>query len=376
MSERPLKIVQAVGPTRAGGLERVVEALSVGLHRRGHHVTVATALLTTDVDHPFVKALTLASVPIHEIRIQSREYLKERRRFEELCRRLKPDVVHTHGYRRDIVYRPAAASLGIPTVTTIHGRNRSGGLKGRLFEWLQTRNFRRFDAVVAVSKALFDETVASGVGTERVHLIPNAFGSLRPLLARHTARECFNVQPDAQVVGWVGRLTPVKGPDIFLDALSRMPIPRPSAVLVGYGPEEVALRRQANELGLASNVVFQTQVHDAGRYFRAFDVFVLSTRSEGLPIVLLEAMDAEVPIVATRVGGIPDVLGTNEAWLVPAQDPAALASAIDAALTNRALALDRTKAAARRLKGEHGLDTFLDRYEAAYRSVISRKEYG
>src|SRR5688572_6701913 len=107
-----MKIVQVAAPTTAGGLERVVEALAVGHHRRGHDVTVATLLLRNETKHPFVDALTAAGVSVHEIRIAPRAYLSERRELAKLCRRLRPDVVHTHGYRIDLVDRPVAARLG------------------------------------------------------------------------------------------------------------------------------------------------------------------------------------------------------------------------------------------------------------------------
>src|SRR5207244_9816908 len=121
------------------------------------------------------------------------------------------------------------------------------------------------------------------------------------------------------------------------------------------------------ELGLGSSIRFCPDVRDAAPFFRAFDTYVLSSRSEGLPIVMLEAMSAGVPIVATTVGGVPEALADGAAWLVPPEDPAALAGAIAESLRDRAGALERARRASRRVETDYSVDTFLERYEAVYR---------
>ena len=371
-SESRLNIVQILSPTVAGGLERVVESLAIGHHRRGHRVTVATLLLKSTRRHPFVQALRGEGVAVEELRTGNRDYLGERAAVRALLRRVKPDVAHTHGYRRDILHRPIAAGLGIPTVTTVHGPSKMGGLTGAFFEWLQRRNYRRFDAVVAVSHALHAETLSDGVDPDRLHFIANAWGGhshLRPL-PRTEARETLGLPPEASVVGWVGRLIPVKGGDVLLDAVHRLREPRPTVALIGYGPDLAALRRRADDLGLGDVVRFYPEIRDAGRYFAGFDTFVLSSRSEGLPLVVLEAMAAGTPIVATRVGGIPEALDDDSAALVPSDDPEALAGAIAASLLDSARASARAQAARRRLEERYGLDAFLDAYEHVYRGVI------
>jgi len=366
-----LKIIQVVAPTTAGGLERVVESLAIGHHRRGHEVTAATLLFGDEPRHPFVETLSDHGVRVHPIRLTPRQYLLERRAVAGLCRTERPDVVHTHGYRIDLLDRGVIASLGLRTVTTVHGVSKMGGLKGAFFEWLQRRNYRRFDAVVAVSRALHEATLAEGVDPKKLHLVPNAWSGLREPLAPAAARRALGLPAEGKVVGWVGRFIQVKGGDVFLDAL-RLLEARPTAVLIGYGPEEKRLRQRATELGLDESVRFYTDVRDAARYFPAFDAWVLSSRSEGLPIVLLEAMAAGVPVVATSVGGVPEAVAEREGWLVPSEDPVALARAIQASLADRSEAQTRATRARERLVREYSLEAFLDRYEAVYRSVAGK----
>jgi glycosyltransferase involved in cell wall biosynthesis len=355
-------------PAPVGGAERVVEALAIGHRRRGHDVSVATVLFN-ESKHPLVAALADADVPVHEIRLSPRDYLGERRAIRDLCRTLQPQIVHTHGYRTDVVDRGVAAQLRIPTVTTVHGPSMNGGLKGAFYEWVQRTNYRRFEAVVAVSAALRATTLADGVASERLHLIPNAFGAMRASLARPEARRRLGIDTNATVIGWVGRLIPIKGADIFLEALQRLPSPRPTVVMIGHGAEAEALAQQAQQLGLQDVVRFYHDVTDADRLFSAFDAFVLSSRSEGTPLVLLEAMAARVPIIATSVGGVPEMTGSGEALLVPAEDPVALAHAITDVLQNPDTARQRTEQAAARLKTAFSFDEMLDRYEEVYRAI-------
>jgi glycosyltransferase involved in cell wall biosynthesis len=143
--------------------------------------------------------------------------------------------------------------------------------------------------------------------------------------------------------------------------------------MIGYGEEEDRLRQRAAALGLEAQVRFCLDVSDAGRLFTAFDTFVLSSRSEGLPIVVLEAMAAGTPIVAYRVGGLPDLLREDEAWLVTPEDVAALAGAIATSLSDRGDARARAERARRRLDTDFAVDPWLDSYESVYSSLVASR---
>jgi glycosyltransferase involved in cell wall biosynthesis len=349
----------------------VVEALAVGHRRRGHEVAVALVRFD-DTKHPLVDALLRDGVGVFEARVKPRAYGAERRAIRDVCRSYSPDVVHTHGYRTDVVDRGVAARLGIPTCTTVHGPSMNGGWLGAIYELIQRMNYRRFDAVVAVSAALREITLADGVRSERVHLIPNAWGGLHTLLPRAEARRQLGLEPAARVIGWVGRMIPVKGGDILLDALARLPEPRPTVAMIGHGIEAEPLAGRARQLGLGDAVRFYPDVLDAARFFCAFDAFALSSRSEGLPLVLLEAMAARVPIVAARVGGVPEALSAEEGLLVPAEDPDALAAALQLCLEDREGAEERAEKAARRLDSDFAFEPWLERYEDVYAGLMRR----
>jgi glycosyltransferase involved in cell wall biosynthesis len=138
---------------------------------------------------------------------------------------------------------------------------------------------------------------------------------------------------------------------------------------VGNGIERVALQARAGDLRLDGRVLWHGPIPDAGRLFAAFDVFVLSSRTEGTPLVLFEAMAVGVPIVATCVGGVPDVVSPAEAALVRPDDPTALAAEIRSVYRNPAAAQRRARAARARLARAFSVPRWLDRYEAIYRRV-------
>jgi glycosyltransferase involved in cell wall biosynthesis len=302
------------------------------------------------------------------VAIPSRAYLRERAAVAHLCRQVRPDVVHSHGYRPDVLDAGVARHLGTPVVTTVHGFT-GGGWRNRWYEWLQCRALRRFDAVVAVSQPLVERLARAGVPRSRIHAVPNAWCEHARPLGREAARQALGLPQDGFVVGWVGRLSAEKGPDVLLDALPHVGELPLVVSVVGNGVERVALETRARALGLNGRVRWHGAAPDAGRLFAAFDVFVLSSRTEGTPIVLFEAMAAGVPVIATRVGGVPDVVSVADAALVPADDPAALAEAIRTVYETPSAAGRRARAARARLERDFGVVPWLKRYEAIYRGV-------
>ncbi|HEX7120379.1 MAG TPA: glycosyltransferase [Longimicrobiales bacterium] len=351
-----------------GGLMRVVHALAAGHSARGHDVHVAAVMHADRSDHPLLIRLRDANVRVSPVIVPPRGYRAERRRFAALCHALRPDVVHTHGYRPDLVDAGVARRLGIPVVTTVHGFT-GGGWRNRLNEWLQRRAIRRFDAVVAVSAAMAERLVREGAPADRVIALRNAWAPATSPLQREAARLALDLPPDRFHVGWVGRLSREKGPDVLVDALARLADLPLTASFLGDGPERRRLEDHTARLALHDRVRWHGTIDDAARVLPAFDVFVLSSRAEGTPIALFEAIAAGVPVVATRVGGVPEVLSHGEAALVPPDDPLRLADAIRAVARTPETAAARARAARRRLDHEFALGPWLERYEALYRSL-------
>ena len=242
----------------------------------------------------------------------------------------------------------------------------------RVYERLQRLALRRCAAVAVVSQQLAGVVVRSGVAMDRVHVIPNAWDGAAPL-SRAAARRALGLPAEAFVVGWVGRLSAEKGPDVLLEALPVLRDLDFIVSMVGDGPLALSLRQERHLLGLDAVVRMHGAVPEAGRLFTAFDVFVLSSRTEGTPIVLFEAMAAGVPIIATAVGGVLDLLGPESAWLIGPDDPLKLAAALREVRAHPAVARVRSAIAYDRLRAEFRPEPWVQQYIGVYDRVRRRR---
>ena len=355
-----------LAPAHAGGLERVVHALAIGQQRMGHHVVAAPIVDAWPADHSFAAPLVRENVEVRPLIFPARAYRRERSALAALFRDVVPDVVHSHGYHSDVVGGRVARRAGIATVSTAHGFTR-GPWRNRLYEHLDRIALRKFDAVAAVSRPLAEELLRSGLLADRVHVVPNAWSRIATPLDRSIARRELGLAAVQFVVGWVGRMTHEKGLDVLVDALGMLADLPLHACVVGAGPERVPQQSRAS--GMGARIHWAGPIREAGRYFSAFDVLAVSSRTEGVPMVVLESMAAGVPLVATAVGGIPDVVSSREAILVPAERPDALAAALRSVFMERSGAANRATAALARLEREFAEKPWLDRYQDVYRAA-------
>ncbi len=324
----PIRALHVLAPAPSGGLESVVRALARGLGDRGHRMTVA-AVVGPEGDHPFVRETRASGIDVREVAVPTRAYGRERRAMRTLLDETGAVLVHTHGYRPDVIDAGVARRAGLPTVSTVHGFT-GGPLRNRLYERIQLRALQRFDAVIAVSQPLEARLRQAGVRADRIHLVPNAWTGEAPL-PRPQARQLLGLSESARVVGWVGRLSREKGPDLALRAIPSLP-GDVRLSFIGDGPERDRLHHLAGELGVSDRVRWHGPIAGAGVLLGAFDALLLSSRTEGTPMVLFEALVASVPVVATAVGGIPAALPGGAGELVDPESPLALAEALTRAL--------------------------------------------
>jgi glycosyltransferase involved in cell wall biosynthesis len=189
-------------------------------------------------------------------------------------------------------------------------------------------------------------------------------------LSPEEARRMLGVPERGPRVGWVGRLSQEKAPDVAVRVLAAMRHAEARLSVVGTGPMHESAVTLARTLGVTDRVSWHGYVGGVGRLLSAFDALLVTSWTEGTPISLLEAMAAGVPVVSTAVGGIPDVVGPDEARLAPAGDVASLAKALDDTLEDPAAARARASAAKRRLETHFAVAPWVERHREIYREAL------
>ena len=384
MSTRTPRVLHLINGEYFGGTARVlVNYLTAGAREADVHVAV-------HFEGELLDRLRALTIPTEVLPMRGRLDLAVARDVARHAQRVGADLVHTHQLRNTLLARLASFAGGPPVVTHIHSpafresthawRNVATGALDRALA-MRTRRF------IAVSHSLAAELRRLGIASERVRVVPN--GIPLPVAASRAARDALHdelgVSPDVPVVGMVAVFRPRKGAELLIQAAARalgtgVPI---HLVMVGEafrseGRDYAAeLRSLAEAAGLGDHITFTGFRRDTDLLIAGLDLFVLPSRfGEGLPMVLLEAMGAGVPVVTTPVEGIAEVVTDGEnGILVPPDDIPSLATAIQRALTDPVTSA--------RL-GSAGRDTVLERYtsdamargiESVYREILPLLEF-
>ncbi|MBL9093647.1 MAG: glycosyltransferase [Planctomycetaceae bacterium] len=226
-------------------------------------------------------------------------------------RSYRPDVLHAHDYKTEVLAASLGKCLNIPAVTTLHGNVTLGGRLTAYYK-IGAWAWRRMARVMAVSPDLVELAVTAGVPRERCRLIENGidFDSSIRRLSPAEARRNAGLDAAGILLAAVGRLMPEKGFDVLLAAFASAlkDVPSLRLVIAGEGPERARLERLINELKLTEHAVLLGHRSDVGVILQAAEIFVLSSRREAFPNVVLEAMAMETSVIATRVAGVPGII--------------------------------------------------------------------
>lgn len=371
-AEGRVRVLFVVNNFVAGGAERHLLELWSRLDRSRFAVEIACFRAYGQFERD-VRAL---GWPVHDLGIGGRIYgpagIRGFLRLVHLVQGIRPHVIHGYLFGPNLFAALAGRLAGVPVVV-IAKRNVDAFESGRQIA-VQRLAHRLATHVVAVSERVGESSVALGVPRARVTVIPNGVDVER-FAGDQAARPDLGLATGVPVVGSVGCLAPRKDHRTLFDALARLASGGREfqVVLIGEGTERAALEQHARALGLADRVHFLGERPDVERLLPLIDVFVLSSREEGIPNALLEAMAAGRPAVATAVGGTPEVLEDGRTgWLVPAADPTALAAALDRALGDPEEAGRRARAARADILDRRSIDAMVRRHEAFYREALDR----
>lgn len=366
-----------IGGDVAGG-QMVALALARGARRRGDEV-----MFVSPGKGAFTELVSAEGYRVLFADVSRTFRLGDLRRLAALLRRERVDVLHTHtALAANVLGRIAGRHAGVAVVSHIHIENhfRPQALARAVHRTLDNRTARLCARVVTVSDDTRASLVRQGYPERLVETVPNGIGlgGVADDLARRAAvREELGLAADAQVVVEVARLCDVKGQRELIGATALLAESHPALrlVLVGRdleqgGAYEESLRRQATELEIDDRVVFAGYRGDAGAVMAAADVLALPSTIEGMPLVVLEAMARSRPIVATPVGGTPEVIVDGETGLlVPPGDPPALAAAVRRLLDDPAGAERIGRAGRARIEERFSEEAMVARILAIYDEV-------
>jgi len=301
-----------------------------------------------------------------------------------LMRHERPDIVHTHTAKAGFVGRLAARCARVPVVVhTFHGHvlhGYYGSLKSHLLRRMERVLARGTDRIIAVSDQVKRELVAYGVAaSEQIQVVPLGLELelfWRAARSPGAFRRELGLDGEARLVGIVGRLFPIKNHRLFLEAAARVARQdaRARFVIVGDGVLRPQLERYTHELGLGERVIFTGWRRDLPRIYADLSVLAVTSDNEGTPVSAIEAMAAGCPVVATRVGGLPDLIRHEETGsLVPPGDAPAVATAILRLLRDPETARRLGRTAQTMVRERFAVQRLIGDMERLYLDLLARK---
>lgn len=366
-----LRVLQVIAPASFGGAESVVWHLSEALLRAGCEVLVVPLAVRT-ADHPWVTQVRAAGVPVASVPPRGVTLLHEPRALRALARRFRADVVHSHGYRPDIITRLAGGGRR-PWVSTVHGFT-SVSARVHVYAAVDMLALRRAATVVAVADRVRTQLRGRGIADRRIRVIRNVPPGRDPV-DRAAARMALGLDATDRVMGWVGRFSHEKGPDRLVDLVRRLRTPA-TLVLVGDGPVRAEVMAALDAVDGPVRARWIGARDDIGRYMRAFDVVLLPSRTEGMPMVVLEAMASGVPVAGFDVGDVPHVVDASTGWLVAEGDVAALAVGVEDALRHPDRTAHKGATAAARVAADFSSEAWAAAHCACYEEAARHGGWG
>lgn len=315
-------------------------------HEADPAVEVAVAVFRREnQSNLFIETAGRLAIPVYALPEAGRFDRTVTPALRSLASELKPDVIQSHAVKSHFLVRTAGLHRVAPWVAFHHGYTWPD-LRARVYNQLDRWSLRAANRVLTVSEPFRQELIGRGVAPERIDVVHNAIDPQWGLRDRRpeasaALRAKLGIGPEKRVVLIVGRLSSEKDHRTLLEAAHRLQgsVPPPHLVIVGDGPERPKIEETVRTLGLVGSVTLAGQVPSAEPYYGIADICVLSSLSEGSPNALLEAMAAGVPVVATAVGGVPEMVSHGEsALLIQPGNCQAMTGAIASLLADASLA--------------------------------------
>ena len=370
-----INILYVIWSLEVGGAERIVISLAKYINKDKYNPIVCClnhkGVLAEELDEIGIKVLALDKKPGIDLSIIPK--------LIKIFKEHRIQIVHTHLWTSDFWGRIAAKFAGVPViVSTAHNVD---FWKPKIFLFIDRFLTRFSDRIIAVSEEVKNFYIKTAkLPEEKIVTVYNGIELAKfdaTAVNRLEKIKEFNFNTSDKIIGIIGRLVEQKGQAYFLEMMLilKQNYPNIKSLVIGDGPLKENLIRKTKELHLEENVIFTGLRNDVADLLKAIDILVSSSTYEGLPMILLEAMAAAKPIVATRVGGNPEIIDEGKTgFLVPAKDPQALANRVSALLNNSEYAQRIGKSAQEKVHNLYSIEKMLQDTENIYDKLLTQKK--
>ena len=300
-----MDIMYLIASTDIGGAEKVLLDMCKSVSGEDNSVQVCL-FESSNTNQELKQILIEKGIKTHAIKMQFPFYFKEIYKLRKLCIDQKIDILHCHGFRADVIGGLVGKLTRVKLISSVHGWI-AFTKKMKFYKFLDVWILRHFDLILPVSKKLKEELISKRICSTKIKVLRNipCLGEVR----KHPRKS------DDVVVqlGFVGRLSNEKGVEILLQAFSRLLEEfRLELHIVGDGPLKKSIEEKITELKLSSYVKMHGFVRTPGEIYKKLDMLVMPSLTEGTPLTLLEAMSFGLPVVASAVGGIPEIINDGD----------------------------------------------------------------
>lgn len=320
-----MKVAHLIDSGGLYGAEQVLLMLCKEQQKQGLHPIIVSCGLPSEAAKPIEDAARKQEIDLIVWRMPAGINI---RGTKELIAQLKSQNVilfHSHGYKFNILLGIIGKKeIGFPLVSTVHGYVKAKFPKKMwIYEWLDRIFLKRFDAIVLVSEKM--QEIAAFRDNKKLCVIKNGISSCAPLSISRLGASPYQLLA-------IGRLSPEKGFDYLIRAIAKLNKNEIKCHLTifGDGSMRSSLSALINELGQKNNITLAGFVTDAQQHFHKYQLIIMPSLTEGIPVTLLEAMRNKTPIIASAVGGIPEVLGSNSEFLIKPASVTEIVSKVDA----------------------------------------------
>jgi glycosyltransferase involved in cell wall biosynthesis len=368
-----IRVAVVIDSLKIGGAQKLISAYAA--NAAAHDLTPVIITLREDNAPFIVDSIRTSGIRLIHLPQASLFSISRFRTLVKLLQDERVEIAQTHLTYANILGCLAAYSAGIPVIATLHSIAVRKGWKARILRVIENFILRRYATrILAVGQVVADTNQGS-FGRRKVDIIPNGIPKPQfpPLHERERLRRQITGEGAGSIVITVGRFTRAKGYEDMVEAfrLLQQRASPPKLVMVGSGTTVDTIKNQIDDLDLNQLIILTGDREDVPSLLALSDVYASSSHREGLPLAVLEAMMAGLPVVATAVGDIPNVVTEETGLVVPPHHPELLADALEDLLKNPQKREAMGQAGYRRAMNEYSVDAWMKKHLALYRAVLS-----